>query len=93
VAKEVLGRWWSPIARALGMKIYAHEKIPVKKVGIDVGDYVRKVGGDYAFSGWVVAKFPKKSGAVRYVVENPAGILHIYSEKNLADWRMEDSGP
>lgn len=49
----------------------------------DVDDPVRKVGGDYTFEGWVVAKFNKRSGAVRYVVEDDRGVLHVYSAKNL----------
>jgi len=49
-----------------------------------VGDPVFKVGGDYTFVGTVVAAFQKLSGAERYVVENEQGILHVYSEKNLA---------
>jgi len=48
------------------------------------GDKVIKVAGDYTFSGIIVAKFKKKSGAIRYVVENNDGILHIFSEKNLS---------
>jgi hypothetical protein len=48
-----------------------------------VGDFVKKTGGDYTFDGVVVAVFEKRSKAVRYVVENGEGILHIYSEKNL----------
>lgn len=62
---------------------------------INLGDKVEKVGGDYAFVGFVVAKFnkvgavsamtggPLFSGALRFVVEDDRGILHIYSEKNL----------
>jgi len=50
---------------------------------MNLGDYVIKDSGDYTFEGWIVAVFHKRSGMVRYVVENPAGILHIYSEKNL----------
>ena len=50
---------------------------------MEVGDRVEKVGGDYSFNGIIVSKFTKKSGIVRYVVENSDGILHIFSEKNL----------
>lgn len=49
-----------------------------------VGDLVRKVGGDYSFVGYVVSVFAKLSGAVRLVVEDDRGVLHVYSEKNLA---------
>lgn len=48
-----------------------------------VGDYVSKVGGDYTFDGVVVAVFKKLSGAIRLVVEDDRGVLHVYSEKNL----------
>lgn len=48
-----------------------------------VGDIVEKVGGDYTFKGHVVAVFTKISGAIRLVVEDDRGVLHVYSEKNL----------
>ena len=48
-----------------------------------VKDKVKKVGGDYTFVGTVVAVFPKTTGAIRLVVEDDRGILHIYSSKNL----------
>jgi hypothetical protein len=48
-----------------------------------IGDLVVKLRGDYIFEGVVVAKFKKRSGAVRFVVENNDGILHIFSEANL----------
>jgi hypothetical protein len=48
-----------------------------------VGDEVSKVGGDYRFDGIVRSVFEKGSGAIRLVVEDDRGILHIYSEKNL----------
>lgn len=48
-----------------------------------VGDKVEKVGGDYTFVGVVVARFQKLSGAIRLVVEDDRGVLHVYSEKNL----------
>jgi hypothetical protein len=48
-----------------------------------VGDKVEKVGGDYTFKGTVVSVFEKLSGAVRLVVEDDRGVLHVYSEKNL----------
>ena len=49
-----------------------------------VGDQVSKVGGDYRFDGTVVVVLTKLSGAIRYVVEDDRGVLHIYSAKNLA---------
>lgn len=48
-----------------------------------VGDKVEKVGGDYTFVGYVVAVFAKISGAIRLVVEDDRGVLHVYSEKIL----------
>lgn len=53
------------------------------KTKFSIGDYVHKTKGDYYFKGVVVAVFEKKSGRVRYVVENPDGILHIYKGANL----------
>lgn len=52
---------------------------------IKVGDKVQKVGGDYTFEGTVAAVFPKVKNpiAIRVVVEDDRGILHIYSPKNL----------
>lgn len=49
----------------------------------DVGQRVAKVGGDYSFIGTVRTRFTKKSGEIRYAVENEDGVLHIYSGKNL----------
>lgn len=49
-----------------------------------VGDLVKKVGGDYTFEGEVRAVFTKRSGLVRYVVEDDRGVLHVYNERNLA---------
>lgn len=48
-----------------------------------VGDKVEKVGGDYTFCGTIVSRFTKLSGAVRFVVEDDRGVLHVYSEQNL----------
>lgn len=50
---------------------------------MQVSDKVKKITGDYSFEGEIVAKFTKKSGVIRFVVEDDRGILHIYSEKNL----------
>lgn len=50
---------------------------------LKVGDIVDKVGGDYTFTGTVVAASTKLSGKVRVVVEDDRGILHIFSETNL----------
>jgi hypothetical protein len=50
---------------------------------LNVGDRVRKISGDYLFIGVVRAGFYKQSGAVRYVVENDDGVLHIFSRQQL----------
>lgn len=50
---------------------------------LEIGMLVEKVGGDYQFKGHIVAKFKKLSGAVRYVVEDDRGVLHVYSAKIL----------
>lgn len=50
---------------------------------IVVGDHVVKRGGDYTFEGVVVAKFNKRSGAVRVVVEDDRGLLLIMNAKQL----------
>lgn len=49
----------------------------------ELGDPVSKCGGDYRFDGFVMARFVKRSGARRYVVEDDRGVLHIYADKNL----------
>lgn len=50
-----------------------------------IGDKVKKITGDYAFDGTVVAAFSMLNGAERYVVEHDeCHMLHIFSEKNLA---------
>lgn len=43
-----------------------------------IGDPVKKRGGDYRFDGEVRAIVVKKSGVVRYVVEDDRGILFIW---------------
>lgn len=53
-------------------------------VAIRTNDEVRKVGGDYRFDGTVVAVFQKLSGQVRFVVEDDRGVLHIFSEAQIA---------
>lgn len=50
---------------------------------LEIGQLVEKVGGDYQFEGHIVAKFAKLSGAIRYVVEDDRGVLHVYSAKIL----------
>lgn len=48
-----------------------------------VGDQVTKTGGDYRFDGTVVARFAKRSGAVRVVVEDDRGLLFIFNDSML----------
>lgn len=52
---------------------------------LNINDKVYKIGGDYTFEGIIVAKFVKLSGAVRYVVEDDRGVLHVYSAKILGN--------
>lgn len=47
------------------------------------GDQVIKDSGDYTFEGEVRARFSKKSGAFRLVVEDERGLLFIFNEKQL----------
>lgn len=48
------------------------------------GDRVKKITGEYSFTGTVVAAFVTLSGAERYVVEHQEHhMLHIFNEKNL----------
>jgi hypothetical protein len=49
----------------------------------EVGEPVRKVGGDDRFEGVVVARFIKLSGLVRYVVEDDRGVLFIFGPGHL----------
>lgn len=50
---------------------------------MNLGDKIIKDSGDYTFKGEIVSVFTKKSGVVRYVVENDAGILLIMSDKMI----------
>lgn len=50
---------------------------------ITQGAAVKKTGGDYTFEGVVVCKFSKLSGAIRVVVEDARGCIHIFSPKQL----------
>ena len=52
-----------------------------------IGDYVKKVTGEYQIHGTVVSVFQKIDGATRLVVEHIAegggSFLHIYGPNNL----------
>lgn len=51
----------------------------------ELGTYVSKVTGDYAFDGTIVAVFRTLDGKLRYVVEHDSThMLHIFSPQNLA---------
>ncbi len=58
----------------------------------DVGDRVYKIGGDYSFEGVVVSAFDKTTGFRRYVVENPQGLLHIFSGRQLGRIEADAGG-
>jgi hypothetical protein len=47
------------------------------------GDLVVKGTGDYRFAGLVVGVIRKRSGEVRYVVEDDRGLLLILNAKQL----------
>lgn len=44
-----------------------------------LGDQVIKTGGDYKYQGEIVGIVHKKSGQIRYVVEDDRGLLMIMS--------------
>lgn len=56
----------------------------------DVGAAVTKRSGDYVFEGVVVARFMKRSGSIRYVVEDVRGLLLIMNAKQLAAVEIEE---
>jgi hypothetical protein len=47
------------------------------------GQRVVKETGDYTFEGDIRSVFSKRSGAIRYCVENDEGVIHIFSEHQL----------
>lgn len=55
----------------------------VNESDFQVGKRVVKSSGDYTFEGTIVAKFPKRSGAIRYVIEDDRGLLLIMSAKQF----------
>lgn len=62
------------------MKNQVTDRVPFK---YDVGNHVRKDSGDYTFEGRVVSRFTKRSGLIRYVVEDERGLLFIFNEYSL----------
>lgn len=51
--------------------------------GDKLGTIVNKMEGDYVFHGDVRGIIYKRSGAIRIVVQNNEGILHIFSPSQL----------
>ena len=50
----------------------------------ELGDFVRKTGGDFSFEGHVVGVIRKRrSGEIRYVVEDSRGLLFIFRCEQL----------
>lgn len=49
------------------------------------GKLVHKVTGDYRFQGDVRSIFAKRSGALRVVVENDDGVVHIFNTLQLKE--------
>ena len=58
-----------------------------KNIEFGIGDYVKKVTGEYQIYGEVRSVFQKQDGATRLVVEHKAegggSFLHIYGPNNL----------
>jgi len=49
-----------------------------------IGDYVVVTAKDYKYKGWLVAKFQKRSGVDRVVVEDSEGRLFIHNKDQLS---------
>jgi hypothetical protein len=49
----------------------------------EVGDRVIKDGGDYTFEGTVIAVFKKRSGAIRFAVEDDRGVVMIMNPQQV----------
>jgi len=56
---------------------------PIESPLFYFGDRVSKIGGDYRFDGEIRGVVTKLSGALRYVVEDDRGVLHVFSAKQL----------
>lgn len=57
-----------------------------------IGDDVEKLGGDYVFRGTVQSVLRKRSGVIRYVVEDDRGILHVFNGRQLI-FALPRTGP
>lgn len=53
---------------------------------------VEKIGGSYQATGIIKARFLADDGTPRYVFrfDNPPGLLHIFNEKQLAGFKIEE---
>lgn len=49
-----------------------------------IGRKVQIKGKDYTYDGWVVAAFNKRSGVVRYVIEDANGRCFIHNVAQIA---------
>jgi hypothetical protein len=57
--------------------------IPDDKQLFERGDYVRKIGGDYSYEGWVLVAYQKRSGVWRYVIEDKRGLNMIVNGRQI----------
>lgn len=58
-------------------------KRAINEMIFNVGDRVIKNDGDYTFEGEIIAVFRKRSGVVRYAVEDNRGIILIMRDAQL----------
>lgn len=58
-----------------------------------IGHRVAKRSGDYEFDGEVVAIIPKRSGAIRYAVEDDRGLLLVMNARQCGLPEPEDRSP
>jgi hypothetical protein len=64
---------------------------PISPRRIQIGDIVVKTTGDYIFMGEVCCEVIKRSGEVRYVVEDSRGLLMIMASHVLTVVKAHDS--
>ena len=50
---------------------------------LEAGDHVIKDSGDYIFEGVIIAVFKKRSGAIRFAVEDDRGVVMIMNSQQL----------
>lgn len=58
-----------------------------------IGDHVVKTGGDYVYDGEVRGIVVKKSGKIRYDVEDNRGLLFIFNGEQLKSSEPTKRGP